>query len=103
MKSDEPKSTKAATERTVEILDASYKKADLPKVIAVSCQHLSHAEQSKLLQLLGSYKELFDGSLGDCQTKPVSLELKPDTKPYYGRSYPVPSPEPHEHVSKRSR
>ena len=43
-KSDEPESTKAATKRTVEILDASYEKADPPKVITYSCQHLSHAE-----------------------------------------------------------
>ena len=89
-KSEEPESTKAATKRTVEILDASYDKADLPKVIEDTCKHLSREEQSKLLQLLESYAELFDGTLGDFQTEPVSLELKPGFKPYHGKPYPIP-------------
>lgn len=71
--SDEPESTKAATKCTVEILNASYENADLPKVIVNSCKHLSHTEQSKLLKLLKSYEELLGGSLGDFYTKSISL------------------------------
>jgi len=33
---------------------------------------------------------LFDGTLGDRQTGPVSFELKPDAKPSHSRAFPVP-------------
>jgi hypothetical protein len=36
------------------------------------------------------FEELFDGTLGDWKTEPVSFELKEGTKPYYGRPFPVP-------------
>ena len=36
------------------------------------------------------FEELFDGTLGDWKTDPVSFELKEGAKPYHGRSYPVP-------------
>ena len=86
----EPISTKSATKRTVEILDASYEKANLPKVIKNTCGHLSKIEQAKLLTLLLKYEELFDGTLGNFETDPVHFNLKPDVEPYYGRPYPVP-------------
>eukprot|EP00804_Cyclotella_cryptica_P000766 CCRYP_001026-RA/>CCRYP_001026-RA protein AED:0.47 eAED:0.61 QI:0/0/0/1/0/0/3/0/178 len=34
--------------------------------------------------------DLFDGTLGDWNTEPVSFELKEGAKPYHGRAYPVP-------------
>ena len=37
----EPISTKSMTKRTVEILDASYEKANLSEVIKETCGHLS--------------------------------------------------------------
>jgi hypothetical protein len=40
----EPKSTELATQRTIRILDANYKKADLP-----TCTHLSQNKQNELL------------------------------------------------------
>ena len=33
---------------------------------------------------------LFDGTLGDWKTEPVSFELKEDSKPWHGRAYPIP-------------
>ena len=33
---------------------------------------------------------MFDGTLGDWKTKPVSFELKEGEKPYHGRAFPVP-------------
>jgi hypothetical protein len=36
------------------------------------------------------YEDLFDGTLGDYKTEPVSFELKEGTKPYHDRTYPVP-------------
>ena len=47
-------------------------------------------EQSRLLQLLTKYEELFDGTLGDFNTDPVKFNLRLAAKPYHGKSYPVP-------------
>ena len=49
---NEPVSTLEATRRCVKILDANYKKADLPSVVKNNCSHLSPDEQAKLLELL---------------------------------------------------
>ena len=86
----EPHSTQEATQRVVQILDAKYEKADLQSVVSTNCTHLSPQDQSKLLELLTEFEELFDGTLGDWNTEPVSFELKEGTKPYHGRPFPVP-------------
>ena len=86
----EPDVTKEATERTVRILDAKYEKADLPEVIHQNCKHLTRTEREKLIQLLTDFEELFDGTLGDWKTSPVSLKLKEGIRPYHGKAYPVP-------------
>ena len=86
----EPHSTQEATERVINILDAKYEKADLQSVVSTNCSHLSLQDQNKLLELLTEFEELFDGTLGDWKTDPVSFELKEGAKPYHGRSYPVP-------------
>jgi hypothetical protein len=44
----------------------------------------------KLLQLLKKYESLFDGTLGDWKTKPVSLILKEGVSPYHDQAFPVP-------------
>ena len=85
----EPHSTQEATQRVVHILDAKYEKTDLPSVVSANCTHLSLQDQNKLLELT-EFEELFDGTLGDCNTEPVSLELKEGTKPYHSRLFPVP-------------
>ena len=79
-----------ATDRTLGILDAKYEKADLPKVIRENCSHLSSVQRANLLKLLQKYEELFDGSLGDFQTDPVSFDMNLGAKPYHGRAFPVP-------------
>eukprot|EP00804_Cyclotella_cryptica_P017652 CCRYP_006766-RA/>CCRYP_006766-RA protein AED:0.67 eAED:0.49 QI:0/0/0/1/0/0/2/0/211 len=86
----EPRSTEEATQRAVHILDAKYEKADLQSVVDTNCPHLSLQDQNKLLELLRKYEDLFDGTLGDWNTEPVSFELKEGAKPYHGRAYPVP-------------
>ncbi len=70
----EPQSTQDATKRVARILDAKYKKADLQSIVQNNCKHLSADHQKKLLQLLKKYKSLFDGTLGDWKTKPVSFQ-----------------------------
>jgi hypothetical protein len=71
----EPQSTQDATKHVTWILDAKYQKADLQSIVRDNCKHLSAAQQKKLLQLLKKYKSLFDGTLGDWKTKPVSFQL----------------------------
>ena len=86
----EPKSTLKAMQWVVKILDAKYEKADLNAVVADNCKHLSVPDQEKLLKLLTEFEDLFDGTLGDWGTEPVSLKLKEGVKPYLGRPFPTP-------------
>ena len=86
----EPHSMHEATQRVVHILDAKYEKADLHSVVSANCTHLSLPDQTKLLELLTEYEELFDRTLGNWNTEPVSFELKEGTKPYHGRPVPIP-------------
>ncbi len=87
---DEPESTELATQRVVKILDANYEKSDLPELIRSKCTNLSPLEQAKLLEVLTEFEDLFDGTLGDWDTEPVSFELKEGAKPYHGRAFPIP-------------
>ncbi len=84
-------STRGATKRVVEILDAKYDKADIPsKVVRDNCSHLSATDREKLLSMLLKFEELFNGTLGDWNLPPVSFEIKEGMKPYHGRAYPIP-------------
>ena len=51
-KNQEPKSTELATQRIVQILNAKYKKSDLPEIIKHNYKHLNPDEQNQLLFLL---------------------------------------------------
>lgn len=85
----EPIMAQQNTERANRILDATYEKADLVKVINENCTHLKKEEKNSLLRLLTSYEDLFDGTLGDWKTNPVSFKLKSDATPYHGKAYPI--------------
>jgi hypothetical protein len=80
----EPQSTQDVTKCVTRILAAKYEKADLQSIVQDNCKHLSTNHQKKLLQLLKKYKLLFDGTLGDWKTKPVSFQLKERLSPYHG-------------------
>jgi hypothetical protein len=80
----EPQSTQDATKHVTRILDAKYKKAEHQLIVRNNCKHLSADHQKKLLQLLKKYESLFDGTLGDWKTKPVSFQLKKGVSPYHG-------------------
>jgi hypothetical protein len=86
----EPQSTHDATKLVTQIVDAKYQKADLQSFVRDNCKHLSADQQKKLLQPLKKYESLFDGTLGDRKTKPVSFQLKEGVSPYHGRVFPVP-------------
>jgi hypothetical protein len=86
----EPQSTQDTTKHVTQVLDAKYKKAGLQSIVRDYCKHLSANHQKKLLQLLTKYESLFDGTLGDRKTKPVSFQLKKGVSPYHGQAFPVP-------------
>jgi hypothetical protein len=86
----EPHNTQDATKGVTRILDAKYKKADLQSIVRDYCKDLSTDQQKKLLQLLKKYEMLFDGTLGDWETKPVLFQLKEGVSPYHGQAFPVP-------------
>jgi hypothetical protein len=85
-----PQSTQDATQRATQILDAKYSKAYLQSVVRDNCKHLKTNQQKKLLQLLKRYELLFNGTLCDWKTKPVSFQLKEGVPPYHGQAAPVP-------------
>jgi hypothetical protein len=72
----EPVSTRGATKRVVEILDAKYEKADIPAIVRDNCSHLNASDREKLLSMLLKFEELFDGTLGDWNLPPVSFDIK---------------------------
>jgi hypothetical protein len=86
----EPHTTQDTIKCVTQILDAKYQKADLQSNVRDNCKHLSTNQQKKLLQLLKRYESLFDGTLGDWKTKPVSFQLKEGVSPYHGRAFLVP-------------
>jgi hypothetical protein len=59
-------------------------------VVRDNCKHLKVDQQKQLLQLLRKYELLFDGTLGDWKTKPVSFQLKEGASLYHGQAFPVP-------------
>ena len=89
-KNTEPNSTAELTKKAIKILDAKYEKADLPKIVEETCEHIDESERQELLELLQKYEEMFDGTLGDWKTEPVHFELKEGAKPFRGRPCPVP-------------
>jgi hypothetical protein len=86
----EPHSTQDATKCAMQILDVKYQKVGLQLIVRDNCKHLSTNQQKKILQLLQKYESLFDGTLGDQKTKPVSFQLKKGVSPYHGQAFPVP-------------
>jgi hypothetical protein len=83
------------TQRTMEILDASYKKAD-SRDIASKCACLPKEERAALLKLPLCYEDLFDGTLGTWNGPPVALKLKKDAMPCFARPFSVP------HINERT-
>ena len=89
--SQEPASTRGTTKRVVEILDTKYAKANLPAIVRDNCKHLSPSERELLLSLLLKFEQLFDGTLGEWNLMPVSIQLKEGgAKPFHSRPYHIP-------------
>ena len=71
------------------ILDSKNENADLNKVMTDQFQHLKTEEHERLIILLRKYEDLFDGTLGTCNTTRVDLELRDNVKPVCSRTYLV--------------
>jgi hypothetical protein len=78
-----------ATQRTMEILDASYKKADLRDITSKHAS-LPKEERAALLKSSLRYEDLFDGALGTWNGPPVALKLKKDAMPHFAQPFSVP-------------
>jgi hypothetical protein len=70
----EPISTHSDTKGVIAILDTKYDKADLPVIVRDNHSHLQPSHREKLLSLLLKYNTLFDGTLGDWNRPPISIE-----------------------------
>ena len=74
----------------VKILDTNYQKADVQAIVETHCNHLTATQKQQLQKLLLAFEQLFDGTLGDWKTKPVSFQLKEGVEPYHGQAFPMP-------------
>jgi hypothetical protein len=72
-----------------EILPAEYKPIDINNV-ADQQTHLSPEECEQLRNVLLDFNELFQGTCGKYNGDPVSLELIPGSKPFYGKPFSIP-------------
>jgi hypothetical protein len=78
-----------ATQRTMEILDASHEKADLRDVTS-KCTCLPKEERAALLKLLLRHEDLFDDTLGTWNGPPAALKLKKDAAPHFAQPFSAP-------------
>ena len=80
----------ATASTPMSILDAKYEKANIVATIN-TLKHLSSTQQQQLKSLLYKFEHLFDGTLGDWNTDPVSFKLKEGTTPFQLPPFPVPN------------
>jgi Reverse transcriptase (RNA-dependent DNA polymerase) len=71
----------ATASTPMSILDAKYEKANIDATIN-SLKHLSNNQQQQLKALLYKFEHLFDGTLGNWKTDPLSFKLKEGAKPF---------------------
>ena len=79
----------SAEHRQMVILDADYTRVDIPQYVH-EIPHLTTNEKEQLIQVLNQYPELFQGGLGTCTVRPISLEVEEGAKPYHARPYVIP-------------
>jgi hypothetical protein len=79
----------ATASTPMSILDAKYEKANIDATIN-TFKHLNSNQQQQLKALLYKFEHLFDGTLGDWNTEPVSFKLKEGAKPFQLSPFPVP-------------
>jgi hypothetical protein len=85
------KKYKAAQEESnlTVIKPAEYQVVNIADV-SESQKHLTLSKRNKLRTLLEKYQPLFMGKKGTYNGPPIQLELLPDSKPFYGKPFPIP-------------
>jgi hypothetical protein len=87
---NEPQLLRKEYSRATKILDAAYKPASLVDVIK-TYENLHVEEQHQIKILLQKHEHLFDGTLGELNMEPISLQLMdPNCEPIHARAYTVP-------------
>lgn len=87
---DLPAFMKSATKRATSTIKPNiYSKYNYRDMV-LRCEHLDKSQQDALISLFSEFEELFSGQLGKVPGPPVSLKLKPNSKPYCARAYTVP-------------
>ena len=76
-------------DRHNEIIKAMYGKIDINEHIK-SLKHLTKEQQAKLASVLEAYPDMYEGAIGTLNIKPVRFELKPGSKPYHAKLFPMP-------------
>ena len=89
MRTAKPAFTGDDTGILVRILESTYAKADL-KQVSNNTTHLNAKERTKLIRLLGDFKDLFYGTLGNWDIDTVKLELNPGYIPFNSKYYLFP-------------
>ena len=84
MQAAETASTRKYTERVVKIIESTYSKANLDKVSKSSVQP-KYEHNKELLGTINEFENLFGGTLGKWDTKPVDIEINTIHKPFNGR------------------
>jgi hypothetical protein len=79
----------ATASTPMSFLHAKYKKANIDATIN-TFKHLNSNQQQQLKALLYKFEHLFDGTLGDWNTEPVSFKLKEGVKPFQLSPFLVP-------------
>ena len=86
----EPEKCQQALKRAVHIMDMGRNSPPNINNIVNGYKHLESDHKTKLKHLLNDYEALFDGTLGDWKTPPISVELKEGAKSHHSKPYPVP-------------
>ena len=89
MQTEEPDSTREATDRLVKILSSTYAKLDL-KQVDNNATRMNAEERTQLISLLEGFRDLVDGHFGDWDTDPIDLDLNHDSKPFNCKYHLVP-------------
>jgi hypothetical protein len=90
MSANEPQTLRDEYSWATKILDAEYKPASLDDVIK-TCENLHVEEQHQFKLLPQKYEYLFDGTLGELNMEPISLQLMDSNcKPIHVHAYTVP-------------
>jgi hypothetical protein len=85
----DPETIQEAAARVQGILEAKYTAANLRDICNKS-MHLDVSQPEQLFAVLSKYEALFDGLLGTWKEHPHEINLKPDSKPYHAKAFPIP-------------